>query len=352
MADTRFRPVFSYPPQPFYPLYPPLQPNTPISRVRRNVPDPQKRFYGDPNLHRFCLYAITRIHKTLYSYPLIQTIFQGHDAPTSELDCFQRVYALFLKGSNAFPLLQMESSATLGSPVAFPIFSSDFDCTLLIDPANPSFQTIRDILLTELVYCLMSCIDTPFFWAVLQDLYEECGFQTDGLGFGSIDVRSEALTPEDMAVSEHVYTSEAIRTARIMPGCPFQFVIHPNLSYRGSSLGFALFKIQTRTVPPLDILDISVPSRMYANIAQDWKLHMGRRIAILPNYVFFVSDYVATYIDYRLAAKKNTRKQKSKKRNNLANRLRNTILKPLKQRNLLSVPRFDNAELQTIVHNL
>ena len=330
MTEERFRPALPYPPQPFYPFYP--QPESPHMLRGLTPSDQIRRFYGDPNLHMFCLKAITRLHKTMYSGQVVRKIQTsiGQSLPTLVETCFNDSYAFFLKGSNAMPLLQMEYNSKLYGRVQFPRFVSDFDCTLLINPQwGAHFKTIREILITELVYTMIAIVQTPFYWAVIQDLYKESELPTPFLGETNVQVKHEALSPEDFDLATFLYNGQMVQTVRTFPGCPFQVVIHPNLQYGHMPLGFALVKIQTRTTPPLDILDVSIPSSAYADLRTDWKIHRGLRLAIEPDILFYVSDFLYTYVDYRMGAKKNTRVNKSRKRKHLANTLRNTILRNL-----------------------
>lgn len=330
MAEVIFSPALSYPPHGFYPFYP--QPEPPHNMRGLSPSDQVRRFYGDPNLHMFCLKAITRIHKTMYSAVLIDKIqtMLGIRVPPLVDACFKQSFAFFLKGSNAMPLLQMEYNAKIYQSVQFPRFTSDFDCTLLINPEwGTHFKTLREILITELVYTMIAIIQNPFYWAVIRDLYKESELFTQFLGANDIQVKNEALSPEDFDLATFLYNGDKIKTVRTFPGCPFQLVIHPNLQYAHTPLGFALIKIQTRTDPPLDILDVSIPSRAFKDLQTDWKIHRGLRLAIEPDILLYVSDFLYTYIDYRIGAKKDTRANKSKKRANLANTLRNTMLRSL-----------------------
>ena len=351
-----FFPSVHHSPPSFYPYYSPEYPNSPVVHRGLNTPEQLKRLYKDPNLHNFCLNAITRIHYALYSSNITKKLFGNTPNPKDLLDCFMKYYAFFLKGTNALPFLQKEFQSQTGRHAILPIFSSDFDCTLLINPElGKSFSRIREILITELVYIMKSIVEDPYFWPIIRSVLQESELVIEPLGPGPIYVKDEAISLEDMNLSSELYRSPIIENARTMPGCPFQFVIHPNLHYRDSSLGFALFKIQTRTIPPLDILDISVPSTKYKDLRMDWTLHRGILVSLEPSVLFFVSDFISTYIDYRQGAKKNTRSNKSKKRTLFANTLRNTIIRPLLQRRILSrnsLPKSDNENIQALLNNL
>jgi hypothetical protein len=231
----------------------------------------------------------------------------------------------------------MKHNASIYPIVRSPVFSSDFDCTLLINPnSRIPFKIVREILITEMVSLILSIVNEPSNWGVMREIFRECELNIQDLGVGSVDVRDEALTPDDFELSEYLYNSDTIQSRRTIPGCPFQFIIHPNLHYGNKSLGLALFKLQTRTNPPVDILDISVPSQMYADLLMDWKIHNGILIKLENTIRFFVSDFISTYIDYRIGASKNSRNEKKTKRSNLANTLRNTMIRPLLSRGTMT----------------
>jgi len=276
----------------------------------------------------------------------IQTAI-GQPLPPLVETCFNESYAFFLKGSNAMPLLRMEYISKLYGRVQFPRFVSDFDCTLLINPRwGAHFKTMREILITELVYTIFAIVQTPFYWAIFRDIYKESELPTPFLGVNDIQVRQDALSPDDFDLNSYLYNGDMVKTFRTFPGCPFQVVIHPNLQFGQAPLGFALLKIQTRTEPPLDILDVSIPSSTYTDLQTDWKIHRGLRLAIGPDILFYVSDFLYTYIDYRMGAKKNTRVNKSRKRKHLANTLRNTILRNLVRHEV--IPKERLAEMRAI----
>lgn len=333
MASSIFRPAFMYFPPQFYPMY---YPEPPVRDTGISHSEKLQRFYGNSNLKMFCLKAITQINDILYSNVIIHKIFQGNP-PINMEDCFQKYFAFFLKGSNALPFLKMKYNASLGPIVRSPVFSGDFDCTLLINPdSRIPFKTAREILITELVSALLSIINEPSNWGVIRGILRECELNIQNLDVGSVDVREEALSPDDFELSEYLYNGDIVQSRRTIPGCPFQFIIHPNLHYGNNSLGLALFKLQTRTNPPVDILDISVPSQMYADLRLDWKIHSGILFRLEHSIRFFVSDFISTYIDYRIGASKNSRNIKKEKRTKLANTLRNTMIRPLLSRRMLT----------------
>ena len=93
-----------------------------------------------------------------------------------------------------------------------------------------------------------------------------------------------------------------------------------------------LIKVRARTEPPIDLIDISIPSQSYKNIQFEWKIHRTERFLDSKNlFRFNISDRLNTYIDYRISALTDSRNTKKKTRTNRADTIRNTILKPLLQ---------------------
>ena len=79
----------------------------------------------------------------------------------------------------------------------------------------------------------------------------------------------------------------------------------------------------------MDLIDVAIPNRSYANLAFEWNIHRPIMFSMFSGIRFPVSDSLQTYIDFRIAALTDSRDVKKKTRTNRANRIRNTILKPL-----------------------
>lgn len=340
-----FTPLFKWDPATFIPLYPPLKYNAssmfanPWAHIpKHTLPDPIPNIYKNENIQRFCLFVLSQIHKSVYSNLMIRKMRENvsvefENIPTIDY-VFKHLFAFYLKGGNALPLLYLASGESAAMPYNF---SGDFDCSVLINPDFDAslFKTIREIIIVEIVNVLKSVVIRPKIWAsILHELYKY-NLEFEPLTANTIQLHQEALTPDDMDLHQYVYSKD-FESWRSFDGCPFQIEIHPNLPYKEQSQNISVFKLKLRTIPSIDLIDIAIPSYLNKYIKFEWDIHGG--IPYMNNHhgiVFYFSNFINTYIDYRVSAFLDARKRT--KRNERARRLRNDIINPMLKAGILKM---------------
>jgi hypothetical protein len=290
------------------------------------APGPLGTIYEHPAVQYLCLHYMTTIHRMLSRPETIMKlirIMQSLGQPIV-MD-FSTLYTFFLKGGNVLPLL--------ANPHAqIPIhFTGDFDATLLLNPSMDPllFKIMREALIVEIVHTLQQLLPMPPDMDILRKAFVQLGLVMEPIGPLPFDVRTTALTPDDLELDTLLYQSKGFKEIRFPPECPLRCVIQPNLSFGSNTLNFTLIKIVTRTVPPMDLLDISIPSRFYKNIEFEWDIHRTTHFRPNPHVEFLLADSLSTYIAYRIAALTDSRPNKQASRTRRANTVRNTILIPL-----------------------
>lgn len=290
------------------------------------TPGHVETIYQHPAVQYVCLHYLTNLHRMLFRPETLMKIIQilqflGQPVVMD----FTKLYTFFLKGGNVLPLL---SNPNAEIPIAF---TGDFDATLLLNPSmdNTLFKIMREALIVEIIHTLHLLLPMPTDCAVLLQAFEQLGLVMEPYAPFPFDVRDSALTPDDLDLDKFLYKSRGISQFQFPPNCPLRCVILPNLSFGSKTLNLTLIKVVTRTIPPLDLIDISIPSRYYQNIEFEWKIH--KTIHFRPNrhVEFMIADSLNAYIEYRIAALTDSRAVKKNARTRRANTIRNTILLPL-----------------------
>lgn len=254
---------------------------------------------------------------------------------------FRNFYTMYLKGGNVLPLLNSFMDTTKKFPYDC---NGDFDVTLLLNPSldKDVFRMIREMLLIEIVDTIKTLLSQPCDWLpiITSLLVHLCKVQR--LTEVKIDVQDAAYTYDDYNLGNYLYNSREMAEFKFGTGCPFQVELHPNVSFKDTTLNFALIKIRTRTEPQIDLIDISIPSRTYTNIEFEWKICRSLMFQDPElNFRFPVSDSLTAYIDYRIASLTDSRETKKAVRTKRANAIRNTILKPLLESGYLTQEQVD-----------
>jgi hypothetical protein len=258
---------------------------------------------------------------------------------------------LYLKGGNALPFLDLASGNA--SPLPYN-FTGDFDCSSLVNPDfDPdTFRILREILIVEILNVLKSIVLRYELWAKILYAMFAYNVEFELLNSKKITLHQEALTPDDMNLYEHVYAKD-FASWKLPDGCPMQIEIHPNLPFKHASQNMTVISLRLRTIPPIDLIDISIPAHNNKYLQFEWDIHGG--IPYINDEVhlaFFVSNFVNTYIDYRVSALLDTRKEKRAKRTQRADRLRNTILNPLLRSGTLKMHTITRLKSKTYAPEL
>ena len=297
----------------------------PLPKTANNT---EKTIHRNPVIQAFCLNTITVLDALMNNARLLEKIlyFVRFDrGPIYVSD----VFTFHLKGGNALPLLKID----INPETTFPLkFTGDFDLTLLINPSlkREDFKVLREIMIYEIINMLKMIILQESDWGHIITNLMIHSIKLKRLDETRISIANEAYTYDDFGLGANLYNHPRLLDFKIPVGCPFDLEIHPNLPYKDKSLNFALIKLRTRTEPPIDLIDIAIPSMSYEHIQFDWDVH--RTLYFVGNeFKFRVADSLNVYIDYRISALTDSRTEKRRARNNRAIVVRNNILKPLLQ---------------------
>jgi hypothetical protein len=201
---------------------------------------------------------------------------------------------------------------------------------------------IREMLIVEIVDTIRSLLSQPCDWLPIITSLLVHKFTIQTLTEKKIDVLDAAYTYDDYNLGNYLYNSPELRGFKFGKGCPFVVELHPNVSFKDTTLNFALIKIRTRTEPQIDLIDISIPARTYTNIEFEWKICRSLMFHNPElNFRFPVSDSLTAYIDYRIASLTDSRATKKEVRTRRAIAIRNTILKPLLKSGYLTQEQVD-----------
>ena len=282
-----------------------------------NIPKRVDTLYNSSEIQLFCMAALTQLDNLLYSMDF-----------RSEAN-MKIPFDFFLKGGNTIAL----HLPTISQNTFFPYdFQGDFDCSVLVNPDIPdrNFIQIRNRLIITIVTFLQSFISIESTWANIPKVYTKYGLIPNKLP-NKINIFNEALTVFDFTLASEVYESPIFRTWQAPNSSPFRMEIHPNLTYNKESLSLALIKVRTNTEPSMDVIDISIPTKLYKNMNMEWDIHRIYRFE-LPKYRFRfnVSDIVSSYLDQKISALLETNNVRRQKRTLRASKLQNSIQRLLK----------------------
>ena len=222
----------------------------------------------------------------------------------------------FLKGGNA-------ATIHLHGGPPYP-FKSDFDMTALIDPATYSderFISIVEVALSAVFYSIRNAM--PNFGPRVPSP----DFDVGGM-YGDVTIMLKDVSNNPM-------------WQQFGGQSPFLVTLMPYLSYEGAGSGITLIKVQTKTEPRLDIIDIAIPRKEYTHYKMEWEMAMGdvmfynmgelRRGNVRIPYGFWIGDVVFTYFDQRIAAGLNSRPAKRSARTERADALEELIRQNLSE---------------------
>lgn len=217
----------------------------------------------------------------------------------------------FLKGGNA-------ATIHLHGGPPYP-FKSDFDMTALIDPAEYS---------DELFVATVEAALFATFYAI------GAAMPNFGPRLASPDFAVAGLYGPVRHMLSKIIDNP---TWQILNGqSPFIVTLIPDLAYGSVSTGLTLIKVQTKTEPRVDIIDIAIPRRDYKFYEMEWEMADGNLIFYGMGelrrangkeiqYGFYMANDVFTYFDQRIAAALNTRPAKRSVRTERANALEKMI---------------------------
>ena len=209
----------------------------------------------------------------------------------------------FLKGGNA-------ATIHLHGGPPYP-FKSDFDMTALIDPAEYSdelFVTTVEAALFATFYAIGAAMPN----------------------FGPRPASPDFAVAGMYGPVRHMLSKIIDNpTWQILNGqSPFIVTLIPDLAYGSVSTGLTLIKVQTKTEPRVDIIDIAIPRRDYKFYEMEWEMADENLIFYgmgESRYGFYMANDVFTYFDQRIAAGLNTRPAKRSVRTERANALEKMI---------------------------
>ena len=308
--------------------------------------------YRDKFVQKYCLQTISNIYEILCSPQFVTKVMNmmykyDRDIFSKVVD-MRYMFTFYLKGGNAVPLLR---SQIYPSTFPFPC-EGDFDTSVLINPKiDPQVWTgLREIIIVEIVHSLYSMMMKILDWPLLSISFMQHGLQETNQGESTIRVLESAWIPEDANLHKYVYSPFQSRERQMFPpGCPLTCTIIPNVSHMSKVLNFTLIRLSTQTEPPVTLIDISIPNSKYENLAFEWQILKTNLFhTYMPRFRFPIADGLTTYIDFRVAAKTDDRKNKVQSRTRRANQVRNTVIKPLLQSGSLRQAEID--ALKSITH--
>ena len=230
-------------------------------------------------------------------------------------------FRFFLKGGNAIPLL-----TETRRPFSF---TGDFDCEVLIDPslAKADFLRVYFRLLERIIKEVQTSVSTTSYYDDIWKELQRNNYRPVSHYENTIKVFGTSTANEDL------FTSALVRDFRMPDKSPFLISIIPNFVWKGTRIGLAILRVQTRTEPRVTLLDITLPRPDYEHLSFVWNTY-NYNLFNVGMYTFYVLDPVSQYVDLRFAAAQNERPEWKAKRTRRANRIRNTIVRPKKNTTL------------------
>jgi hypothetical protein len=289
-----------------------IQEGIPTNQLPKRIPT----FYNNIDIQLICMKILTKIDKELYSLQL----------PHAK----RKYFDFYLKGGNASTLHLPEYSNNMFFPYDF---QGDFDCEAIVNPDlhTADFIYVRNQIIYTIIDVLGNILLHQAYWPALHSVYQMFQLRPITGPDNKIRIFNEALTPYDMGISERLYENRKFRNWTPGDQCPFLLEVHPNLTYHKKDLNLTLIKLKTRTEPSKDLIDISIPTKLYENIELEWDIHRVMRLDLERyNISFNMSDIVHSYLDQSISAILETNHAKKQKRTMRASKLKYGLQQLLK----------------------
>ena len=318
--------------------------NTVVPPITISPPRPghdESPILRNPSLQLLCMSIISKIDADLYERTFREQLsISDVDARiqilNSELTA-RSIYKLYLKGGNTMAY-QLHAYAD-GRGFPFPV-ESDYDIQLLIHPglSNANYNKLRAMLFRRI---LLSIADTSELWANTSGLWDGAITELKAIGKTMQDLPEAPIRiggiyagPADESVAAVLHEPKVVERIHVPTGCPFRIEAKSNTTHDDKTPdNIAVIKFIARTTQYIELIDIVIPSKNYTNLQIEWDMHDEFRIhdtAMGIEFNFRVADPVSTYIDQIYAGAQTGTNQKSVNRTRRAHRIRNTILRPLR----------------------
>jgi hypothetical protein len=220
---------------------------------------------------------------------------------------------LYMKGGNSIPLLK-HKYGFIEPPLVFP---SDFDLTVLVNPGlgKAEYDKIQAFVLNAcLAFTAEFCMTESYV-----DIFEPVAAAANPIRFHTIEgMFSTDLYPN----SELNRVFDKFRTLELPPTCPFEIYIRPNtvFEHRIIDVGMIALRLRTSHGAPIELFDISFTlwnsdanASSRKNVVRDWAL--TKFISYnTPLLYISVYDPFSAYLDMHIAARRNTRTNKRRRR--------------------------------------
>ena len=291
---------------------PPLPPGPPPHDALLSFPSAQHILFG----------LLTNIHNAIYNRDFL--LWLGSSLHITNPEYHIRI---FVHGGSASTLIENSYNARHNIPH---MFTSDIDVSCLINPAlEDKYIPMRTYVVKECFDVIINWINNREWYRDIMRVYEENRMTIAELNEMPITIYRDTLSDEDTLLNSEIFSNPHYFRQVIPAGCPVSLSIHPNLGYRSGGrlnlMNLGNIKIMSRTVPPVEILDFSYPSRLYDGINMLWDTTSD----IVPfregPYIFMIPTVLSGYIEQLVGIAGNTRENKQRKRRNRSIRLRKIL---------------------------